>query len=100
MFLPITALKRCSVYMGLAWLGMLVFASPLHAQQRLIPLEKLQSGLAFTGPEILDLQADDFANPALPAMDKGAKLWTAFASADKSIKKPANGHWSPTNCWP
>jgi hypothetical protein len=85
MLLPITALKRCCVFWGLAWLGMLVFAAPLHAQQRLIALDKLQSGLAFTGPEILDLQADDFANPALPAMDKGAKLWKQVAGkSDKS----------------
>jgi hypothetical protein len=42
------------------------------AQQRLLPLDKVQSGLAFTGPEILELQADDFANPALPYLDKGA----------------------------
>jgi len=87
MFLLISVLKRCGVCMGLAGLGMLVFATPLHAQQRLIPLEKLQSGLAFTGPEILDLQADDFANPALPAMDKGGKLWKQVAGkSDKSCQ--------------
>ena len=49
--------------------------APSMAQQRVLPLDKVQSGLAFTGPEILDLQADDFANPALPYLDKGAKLW-------------------------
>jgi hypothetical protein len=52
---------------------------PLQAQQRLIPLDKLQSGIAFTGPEILALQGDDFANPALPALDKGAKSWKQVA---------------------
>ena len=57
------------------------------AQQRLLPLDKVQSGLAFTGPEILELQADDFANPALPYMDKGAKLWSQGAGkADKSCE--------------
>jgi len=57
------------------------------AQQRLLPLDKVQSGLAFTGPEILELQADDFANPALPYMDKGAKLWSQGAGkSDKSCE--------------
>ncbi len=57
------------------------------AQQRLLPLDKVQSGLAFTGPEILELQADDFANPALPYLDKGAKLWSQGAGkADKSCE--------------
>lgn len=58
-----------------------------HAQQRLLPLDKLQSGLAFTGPEILDLQGDDFANPGLPYMDKGSKLWRQMAGkSDKSCQ--------------
>jgi sulfur-oxidizing protein SoxA len=57
------------------------------AQQRLLPLDKVQSGLAFTGPEILELQADDFANPALPYMDKGSKLWSQTAGkSDKSCE--------------
>ena len=60
---------------------------PTVAQQRLLPLDKVQSGLAFTGPEILELQADDFANPALPYLDKGAKLWGLGAGkADKSCE--------------
>lgn len=61
------------------WVGLLIACLFIHlhaqAQQRILPLEKLQSGLAFTGPEILELQGDDFANPALPYLDKGAKLW-------------------------
>ena len=58
-----------------------------HAQNRQIPLDKLQSGLAFTGPEILDLQGDDFANPALPALDKGGRLWKQVAGkSDKSCQ--------------
>ena len=58
-----------------------------HAQQRLLPLDKLQSGIAFTGPEILDLQGDDFANPGLPYMDKGSKLWQQVAGkSDKSCQ--------------
>ena len=58
-----------------------------HAQTRQIPLDKLQSGLAFTGPEILGLQGDDFANPALPALDKGGRLWKQVAGkSDKSCQ--------------
>ena len=80
-------LKRCGIYIGLAGLSVLLTTAHLHAQQRQIPLDKLQSGLAFTGPEILDLQADDFANPALPSMDKGAKLWKQVAGkSDKSCQ--------------
>jgi sulfur-oxidizing protein SoxA len=87
MLLLSTAIKSCSVEVCLAWLCLLLVVPPLHAQQRMIPLDKLQSGLAFTGPEILDLQADDFANPALPAMDKGAKLWKQVAGkSDKSCQ--------------
>lgn len=61
--------------------------APALGQQRLLPLDKVQSGLSFTGPEILELQADDFANPALPYMDKGAKLWSqAAGKSDKSCE--------------
>ena len=61
------------------------------AQQRLLPLDKVQSGLSFTGPEILELQADDFANPALPYMDKGAKLWSQSAGKDGQSCQSCHG---------
>jgi L-cysteine S-thiosulfotransferase len=61
--------------LAVGWLCLSLSFTSATAQQRLLPLDKVQSGLSFTGPEILELQADDFANPALPYMDKGAKLW-------------------------
>ena len=68
-------------------LGLWFWVALAHAQTRQIPLDKLQSGLAFTGPEILDLQGDDFANPALPALDKGGRLWKQVAGkSDKSCQ--------------
>jgi len=50
-------------------------ASPLSAQQRIIALDKLQSGLDFSGAEVQSLQADEFANPGNIALDTGNKLW-------------------------
>ena len=64
---------------------------PTVAQQRLLPLDKVQSGLSFTGPEILELQADDFANPALPYMDKGAKLWSQGAGKEGQSCQSCHG---------
>jgi sulfur-oxidizing protein SoxA len=46
-----------------------------HAQQRLIPLEKLQSGLHYSGAEVQSLQTDEFANPGNIALDSGTKSW-------------------------
>jgi sulfur-oxidizing protein SoxA len=81
-------LSRCLIYFLLLNVFGLLFHLPMAAaQQRLIALDKLQSGLAFTGPEILDLQGDDFANPGLPYMDKGAKLWNQVSGKnDKSCQ--------------
>jgi sulfur-oxidizing protein SoxA len=73
------------VMLRLCLFGLLCLSTLVSAQQRLLPLDKVQSGLAFTGPEILDLQGDDFANPGLPYMDKGAKLWNQVSGkSDKS----------------
>ena len=47
-----------------------------HAQQRIIPLDKLQSGLHFSGAEVQSLQADEFANPGNIALDIGIKQWS------------------------
>ena len=80
-------LSNFFVVSRLCLVGLLMVIPLAHAQQRLLPLEKLQSGIAFTGPEILDLQGDDFANPGLPYMDKGSKLWRQIAGkSDKSCQ--------------
>ena len=67
-------LFACRLYLGVVLAG-LVFSLPLQAQQRIIALDKLQSGLNFSGAEVQSLQADEFANPGNIALDNGNKLW-------------------------
>ncbi len=57
----------------LAFFGLVLTS---HAQQRPISLEKLQSGLHFSGPEVQSLQTDEFANPGNIALDSGIKYWS------------------------
>ncbi len=63
-----------SLLVGFGMALTLVFS--LHAQQRVIALDKLQSGLQFSGAEVQSLQADEFANPGNIALDNGNKLWS------------------------
>jgi sulfur-oxidizing protein SoxA len=65
----------------------LALVFPLQAQQRVIPLDKLQSGLHFSGAEVQSLQADDFANPGNIALDNGNKLWAKLdGNSNKSCQ--------------
>ena len=84
------ALSKHLLASALLTLGLFSLAQVM-AQQRLLPLDKVQSGLSFTGPEILELQADDFANPALPYMDKGAKLWSQGAGKEGQSCQSCHG---------
>ncbi len=54
----------------LLWLGAVFAAEP----QRPDPP---QSGLRFAGPDVQALQRDDFANPGMLWVERGAKLWNA-----------------------
>ncbi len=56
------------------------------AQQRQIPLNELQSGLAFSSQEVRGLQLDDdFSSLSAHGIDKGAQLWNkAAGSSNKS----------------
>lgn len=56
-------------------------ASSIGAQERAIPLDKLQSGAAFMSADLRAQQADDFANPGMLWVERGAKLWTQAAGA-------------------
>lgn len=49
------------------------------AQERRIPLQDLRSGIAFVKPEIRAMQEDEFSNPGMLWVEKGAKLWDAAA---------------------
>lgn len=63
------------------------------AQERPIPLDKLQSDVAFLSPELRAQQQDDFANPGMLWVERGASLWAAPAGA--SGKSCADCHGTP-----
>lgn len=65
-----------------AFLGLLVcIISSAWSQTRGIAPADLKSGFEFLGPDLRKLQQDDFANPGMLWVDRGAKLWTARAGA-------------------
>ena len=53
------------------------------AQERIVPVDKLKSGLEFAGADVRAMQADDFANPAFLWVQRGESLWRD-TSAGKS----------------
>lgn len=56
------------------------FAQPAP-QGRVIPLDQLKSGLAYTGADVRALQADDFGNPGMLWVERGEKIWNTPAGA-------------------
>ena len=62
---------RC-VLLG-AWL--LTWAQWGVAQQRVIPLDQLRSGLSYAGADVRALQADEFGNPAQLWLLRGEQRW-------------------------
>lgn len=60
----------------------LLAAGPLIATERAIPLDKLQSGSSFMSPELRAQQDDDFANPGILWVERGAKLWNQTAGSN------------------
>ena len=58
--------------------------------ERPIPPEQLKNGSAFTSEANRTLQADDFANPGMLWVERGAKLWSE--AAGKSNKSCASCH--------
>lgn len=65
----------------LAWLGLLAFWPLCFAQERLLPLAEVRSGLAFAGADVKALQADVQANPAQLWLAQGRTLWSTPAGA-------------------
>lgn len=51
------------------------------AQQALRP-QPLRSGIEFTGPDVRAMQQDEFANPGMLWVTRGAKLWQEPAGGD------------------
>ena len=50
-------------------------ALPVAAQQRPIAPAYLKSGFELSGPDVRAMQLDDFSNPAMLWVERGAKLW-------------------------
>ena len=74
------------------------FAAPgAQAQERGIPLDRLKSGSEFLGQDLRALQADEFANPGMLWVERGAKLWREPAGkkslACASCHKEVNMRW-------
>jgi sulfur-oxidizing protein SoxA len=60
---------------------------PAAAQQRLIPLSELRSGLSYAGADVRALQADEFGNPAQLWLMRGEQRWSeAVGAAGKSCQ--------------
>ena len=60
---------------GLVLLLLCGWTEVAFAQQRPIAAADLRSGVEFASPEVRDLQKDDFANPGMLWVERGAKLW-------------------------
>jgi sulfur-oxidizing protein SoxA len=56
--------------------------------------QPLKSGIEFAGEDLRRLQADDFANPGMLWVERGAKLWSA--AAGKAGKSCADCHGAAT----
>ena len=56
-------------------------AGAAGAQQRVLPLSALRSGITFAGPNVRAMQADDVANPGGLWVERGEKLWNLSAGA-------------------
>ena len=50
-------------------------AAAAGAQQRVLPLSALRSGITFAGPDVRAMQADEVANPGGLWVERGEKLW-------------------------
>lgn len=63
---------------ALALGALFLFALPgAFAQQRTLPSGQLKSGFEFLGPDLKAMQQDEFANPGMLWVERGAKLWDA-----------------------
>jgi sulfur-oxidizing protein SoxA len=61
----------------LALLTLLPLGAVCTAQERLLPLSEVRSGLAFAGKDVQALQADEQANPAQLWLAQGRTRWDA-----------------------
>jgi len=71
-------------------LGVACCAGAATAQERVLPLSELRSGVTFAGSNVRAMQADDLANPAMLWVERGEKLWNT--AAESSGKACASCH--------
>ena len=62
------------------------------AQERVLALSELRSGITFAGANVRAMQADELANPGMLWVERGEKLWNA--PAEGSGKACASCHGS------
>jgi L-cysteine S-thiosulfotransferase len=62
-------------------LATLALVASAHAQDRVIPLSQLRSGVAYVGNDVRAMQQDDGANPGFLWVQQGEKLWQAQGCA-------------------
>jgi len=77
-------------HLGLVLL-MAAAAGPCLAQERLLPLDRVQSGLAFAGPDVKALQADAAANPAQLWLAQGRTRWDTPAGTTQRSCRSCHG---------
>src|SRR5258708_36268175 len=56
-------------------------AGSVAAEERVLPLSALRSGISFAGADVRAMQSDDLANPGMLWVERGEKLWNAPAGA-------------------
>ena len=66
------------------WVGLWCVLLPVLvlAQQRVLPLEQLRSGLYFAGSDVRALQADEFGNPGQLWLARGEQRWAEAIGAE------------------
>ena len=85
---------RCSRWLPalwLLWLPWLGVGGACMAQDRLLPLAAVRSGLEFAGRDVKALQADVQANPAQLWLAQGRMLWDAPAGAAQRACSSCHG---------
>lgn len=77
MGLPLGLLMRSFIQTGLC----LLLPVLVLAQQRVLPLDQLRSGLHFAGSDVRALQADEFGNPGQLWLLRGEQRWVEAVGA-------------------
>lgn len=72
--------------------ALLVLLAPMvTAQERVLPLDQLRSGINFAGSDVRAMQADELANPAMLWVERGETLWNARAGIDQRACASCHG---------